>query len=209
MPVTITAIDTIQLRIPLDTWAPPPAFAGRPRTHVEALYVKVTCSDGTVGWGESFGSSGTAVIAAFDNWIRLLAVGKDPTDQSLVPTIERLLHGLGRAGIIMHALSGLDIALWDIRGKLEGASVSKLLGGAEAQARRDLRLAAAIRGRRRAREAQHRARARARLPPHQAARAHARGGRRGALGRQAPTSRSRSTPTAPGCPARPTSRSPR
>ena len=129
MPVTISAVDTIQLRIPLDTWAPPPMFAGKPRTHVEALYVKVTCSDGTVGWGESFGSSGTAVIAAFDNWIRFLAVGKDPTDKTLVPTIERLLHGLGRAGIIMHALSGLDIALWDIRGKLEGASVSKLLGG--------------------------------------------------------------------------------
>jgi len=31
----------------------------------------------------------------------------------------------------VHALSGLDIALWDIRGKLEGVSVSKLLGGAK------------------------------------------------------------------------------
>src|ERR1044071_7915473 len=127
LPVTISAVDTIQLRIPLDTWAPPPMFAGRPRTHVEALYVKVTCSDGTVGWGESFGSSGSAVIAAFDNWIRFLAVGKDPTDAKLVPTIERLLLGLGRAGIIMHALSGLDIALWDIHRKLERASLSRML----------------------------------------------------------------------------------
>ena len=41
------------------------------------------------------------------------------------------MHGLGRAGVVMHALSGLDIALWDIRGKLEGVSVSKLLGGAK------------------------------------------------------------------------------
>ena len=48
-----------------------------------------------------------------------------------MPKIERLLHGLGRAGPIMHAVSGLDIALWDIRGKLEGVSVSKLLGGAK------------------------------------------------------------------------------
>ena len=46
-----------------------------------------------------------------------------------MPGIERLLHGLGRAGPVFHALSGLDIALWDIRGKLEGVSVSKLLGG--------------------------------------------------------------------------------
>ncbi len=129
MPVTITAIDTIQLSIPLDTWAPPPLFAGKPRTHVEAIYVRVTTSSGVVGWGESFGSSGPLVGAAFDRWIRGLAVGKDPTDSNLMPSIERLLHGLGRAGPVMHALSGLDIALWDIRGKLEGVSVSKLLGG--------------------------------------------------------------------------------
>ena len=61
--VTITAVDTIQLRIPLDTWAPPPLFAGKPRTHVEAVYVRVTTSSGVVGWGESFGSSGAAARA--------------------------------------------------------------------------------------------------------------------------------------------------
>ncbi|MBM3529505.1 MAG: mandelate racemase/muconate lactonizing enzyme family protein [Alphaproteobacteria bacterium] len=127
--VKITGIDTLQVRIPLDTWAPPPMFAGRPRTHVEGLYVRVTTDKGVTGWGESFGSSGTTVIAAFDNWIRHLAVGQDPADTALVPRIERLLHGLGRAGPVMHALSGLDIALWDIRGKLEGVSVSKLLDG--------------------------------------------------------------------------------
>ena len=70
MPVTITAVDTIQLSIPLDTWAPPPMFAGKPRTHVEAVYVKVTCSNGVVGWGECFGSSGAIVITAFDKWVR-------------------------------------------------------------------------------------------------------------------------------------------
>jgi hypothetical protein len=45
--VTIERIDSFQLRIPLDTWAPPPMFAGRPRTHVEGLYIRVataTCS---------------------------------------------------------------------------------------------------------------------------------------------------------------------
>ena len=38
---TITAIDTIALRIPLDIWAPPPMSQGVPRTHVESLYVRV------------------------------------------------------------------------------------------------------------------------------------------------------------------------
>jgi L-alanine-DL-glutamate epimerase-like enolase superfamily enzyme len=131
MPVTITAIDTVALRIPLDTWAPPPASAGRPRTHVEGMYIRVATSTGVVGWGEAFGTSGPTIPAVFDKWIRRLAVGKDPTDTTLVPQIERLLVGFGRAGPVMHAISGLDIALWDIRGKLEGVSVSKLLGGAK------------------------------------------------------------------------------
>jgi L-alanine-DL-glutamate epimerase-like enolase superfamily enzyme len=128
--VTIAAIDTIALRIPLDIWAPPPLFAGRPRTHVEMQLVRVITSNGVVGWGEAFGSSGSTIPAAFDNWIRHLAIGQDATDADLTARIERLLHGLGRSGPVIHALSGLDIALWDIRGKLEGVPVSTLLGGA-------------------------------------------------------------------------------
>jgi L-alanine-DL-glutamate epimerase-like enolase superfamily enzyme len=126
---TITAVDTIAIRIPLDTWAPPPLFAGRPRTHVEMFLVRVATEGGTIGWGECFGSSTPMLTPAFESWIRHLAVGQDATDSTLCGRIERLLHGMGRAGPILHAISGLDIALWDIRGKLEGVSVSKLLGG--------------------------------------------------------------------------------
>jgi L-alanine-DL-glutamate epimerase-like enolase superfamily enzyme len=129
---TITAIDTIALRIPLDIWAPAPLSSqGAPRTHVESLYVRVTTSRGVVGWGESFGTARPMVIAAFDNWVRRLAVGQSATDEELVPRIERMLMSLGRAGPMISALAGLDIALWDIRGKLAGVSVSTLLGGAK------------------------------------------------------------------------------
>jgi L-alanine-DL-glutamate epimerase-like enolase superfamily enzyme len=127
---TIATIDTVALRIPLDTWAPPPAFAGRPRTHVETALVRVTTETGACGWGEAYGSSGSTIPAAFDNWIRHLAIGQDAADRDLTARIERVLHGLGRSGPVMHALSGLDIALWDIRGKLEGVPVCTLLGGA-------------------------------------------------------------------------------
>ena len=149
-------------------WAEPPLFAGRPRTHVEAVYVRVTTDKGVVGWGECNGFSGAAAVAAVEIVSRV-AVGQDPTDPELTPRIQRLLHGLGRAGVIMHAISGLDIALWDIRGKLEGVSVSKLLGRAQAQARRDLRVADPVRRQRRERETHHRPRAGARLQAHQAA----------------------------------------
>jgi L-alanine-DL-glutamate epimerase-like enolase superfamily enzyme len=129
---TITAIDTIALGIPLDIWAPAPLSSqGVPRTHVESLYVRVTTSRGVVGWGESFGTARPMVLAAFDNWIRRLAVGQSATDDKLVPRIERMLLSLGRAGPMISALAGLDIALWDIRGKLEGVPVSTLLGGAK------------------------------------------------------------------------------
>lgn len=131
MEETISAIDTIALRIPLDIWAPPPMSQGVPRTHVESLYLRVTTSSGVVGWGESFGTARPMVIAAFDNWIRCLAVGQSVTDEQLIPRIERMLLSLSRAGPLVHALAGLDIALWDIRGKLAGVSVSTLLGGAK------------------------------------------------------------------------------
>ena len=127
---TITAIDTIALRIPLDIWAPAPMSQGVPRTHVENLYVRVTTSRGVVGWGESFGTARPMVIAAFDHWVRRLAVGQSATDQALIPRLERMLLSMTRAGPMLNALAGLDIALWDIRGKLEGVPVSTLLGGA-------------------------------------------------------------------------------
>lgn len=128
---TIAAIDTITLRIPLDIWAPAPMSQGLPRTHVESLYVRVTTSGGVVGWGESFGTARPMVVAAFDNWIRRLAVGQSASDEELIPRIERMLFSLSRSGPLAHALAGLDIALWDIRGKLAGVPVSTLLGGAK------------------------------------------------------------------------------
>jgi L-alanine-DL-glutamate epimerase-like enolase superfamily enzyme len=104
-------------------------FAGRPRTHVEMFLVRVATEGGVVGWGECFGSSTPLLKPIFDAWVRHLTVGQDATDPALPARIERLLHGMGRAGPVLHAISGLDIALWDIRGKLEGVSVSTLLGG--------------------------------------------------------------------------------
>ena len=81
MSVTITSIETIGLRIPLDIWAPPPMSSqGTPRTHFESLLVRVTTSNGIVGWGESFATARPMVIAAFDHWLRRLAVGPSVTD---------------------------------------------------------------------------------------------------------------------------------
>jgi hypothetical protein len=59
MDETITAIDSIALRIPLDISAPAPTSQGVPRTDVESLYVRVTTSGGVAGWGDRLAPPGS------------------------------------------------------------------------------------------------------------------------------------------------------
>jgi L-alanine-DL-glutamate epimerase-like enolase superfamily enzyme len=129
--VTIESIETIPLRIPFDHWAPPPLFAGRPRHGVEMALVRVTASNGVVGWGEGYGGNWSANIHAIETCIKPITLGQDATDADLTDRLERALHNLGRAGSVVQALSAIDVALWDIRGKMEGVPVSTLLGGAK------------------------------------------------------------------------------
>src|SRR3954470_9090941 len=126
---TIATIDPIALRLPLDTWAPPPQFAGKPRTHVDMLLVRVTTSGGVVGWGEAYGSSAPMIPVVFDSWIRHVAIGQDATDHGLTARLERLLHGFGRWRPRVQGISGLAIGLWVTHGNLEGKPVSVVLGG--------------------------------------------------------------------------------
>ncbi|PZW45646.1 L-alanine-DL-glutamate epimerase-like enolase superfamily enzyme [Humitalea rosea] len=127
--VTIERIEAIPLRIPFDHWAPPPLYAGRPRTTLDTLLVRVTTNRGLIGWGEAFGGTWPATVAALDTWVTPLVLGQDATDPRIAARLERTLHNLGRSGPVMHAISGLDIALWDLRGKMEGVPVHALLGG--------------------------------------------------------------------------------
>ena len=99
---TIASIDTIALRIPLDTWAPPPQFAGKPRTHVEMLLVRVATGNGVVGWGEAYGSSSPMVPAVFDAWIKHLAIGQDASDPELSARLARSGSGELDVGSQLH-----------------------------------------------------------------------------------------------------------
>src|SRR3954462_11459425 len=47
---------------------------------------------------------------------------------AMTARFERALHNFGRSGPYVYALAGLDIALWDLRGKIEGMPVYALLG---------------------------------------------------------------------------------
>ena len=98
----------------------------------DAVVVKVTTEGGLVGWGEAHhGKAHTAVAQLINTTLRQLAVGMDASD--VVGVWDRIYwkqlasHGVG-AGCAM-AMSGIDMALWDLRGKATGWPLYKLLGG--------------------------------------------------------------------------------
>ncbi len=104
----------------------------RAATAFETLLVKVETDAGIVGWGEAFPHRiWPAVKWLFENLIAPACVGVDPLGiAALMKTLIYRVHGVGRAGPAMYALSGLDIALWDILGKANNQPIYKLLGSA-------------------------------------------------------------------------------
>lgn len=94
------------------------------------LFVRLETDDGLVGWGEaSLEGHAEAVEGAFES-LRDRFIGTDATRiEDVWQTAYRL--GFYRGGpVLMSALSGLDQALWDIKGKALGVPVWQLLGGA-------------------------------------------------------------------------------
>lgn len=130
MPSTIDSIEIIPLAIPFTHAGPPTGFGGTVWTKANYLLLKVTTSDGLTGWGEAFGYNVIpATRAALETIIKPQVIGKPSEDISaLMDALERPLHIFGRSGPVQYALSGLDIALWDIAGKRAGMSVARLLG---------------------------------------------------------------------------------
>ncbi|MCD2512211.1 mandelate racemase/muconate lactonizing enzyme family protein [Comamonas endophytica] len=126
---TIASVTCIPMRLPFHHWSDPPLFAGRPRNKLDSALVRVETEDGTVAWGESYCVEPRALQAIFETLIAPLACGRRADDVALLPSMQRTLHNLGRSGPVVHALAGLDIALWDLRAKRAGVPLHELLGG--------------------------------------------------------------------------------
>jgi L-alanine-DL-glutamate epimerase-like enolase superfamily enzyme len=129
----ITRVETIVVNMPMIIeGAVVPRQAGRPRTSMDTLLVRVETDAGVTGWGEGFGHRiFPATRAVLDTLVGPACVGRDPTAiAALADELQRNLAGVGRNGPAMYALSAIDIALWDIAGKLAGQPLYRLLGGA-------------------------------------------------------------------------------
>lgn len=98
----------------------------------ESLLVKVTTDSGTVGWGEGGVSMPVEHAAsALHSLIAPRVLGADPLATDPVwHDVYAFTRDFGRRSTPIDALSALDIALWDIRGKEAGKPISALLGGA-------------------------------------------------------------------------------
>jgi L-alanine-DL-glutamate epimerase-like enolase superfamily enzyme len=128
--MTIRSVTPIALDLPFEVGGPKSQFAGRPR-QMAMLLVRVETDDGIVGWGDAFGYAVWPVTrTAIQTLIAPMAVGRNEDDiDALMNDLQRKLHIVGRTGPVVYAMSGLDIALWDIAGKKAGKPLSTLLGG--------------------------------------------------------------------------------
>ena len=98
----------------------------------DAVIVKVTAEGGLIGWGEAHhGRCPGAVAHLVNTTMRQLVVGQDANDINGIwkKVYDKQLasHGMGAGACL--ALSGIDMALWDIRGKALKLPLYKLLGG--------------------------------------------------------------------------------
>jgi L-alanine-DL-glutamate epimerase-like enolase superfamily enzyme len=127
----ITRVESIVLNLPMVIDGPTPMLGGRARTSIDMLLVRIDTDGGVTGWGEAFGHRiFPATRAAIDTLLGPMCVGRDPRQiLALGDDLQRVLHGVGRNGPTIYALSGIDIALWDIAGKLAGLPLYRLLGG--------------------------------------------------------------------------------
>ncbi|HEY9409267.1 MAG TPA: mandelate racemase/muconate lactonizing enzyme family protein [Jiangellaceae bacterium] len=99
----------------------------------ESLVIRIVADDGTVGWGEALAPVAPEVPARIvEQLFRPVLVGADPLP--VRPTIDRLRDLMRERGHLGghqgDALAAVDIALWDLAGKLIGQPVAQLLGGA-------------------------------------------------------------------------------
>jgi D-galactarolactone cycloisomerase len=97
-----------------------------------AHLVEVETDDGVIGWGECFGAGNIALAnkGIVELVIQPMILGMDPLDRDVIwHKVYNLMRDHGQKGMPLQSLSGVDIALWDIAGKVAGLPLHKLIGG--------------------------------------------------------------------------------
>jgi L-alanine-DL-glutamate epimerase-like enolase superfamily enzyme len=102
-------------------------------THFELVTVTIRLADGSEGTGYTYtgGKGGRAIRAIVEHELAPFLVGRDGAEiDDIYDGMWWHIHYVGRGGITAFAMSAVDIALWDLRGKREGKPLWQLAGGA-------------------------------------------------------------------------------
>ena len=134
----ITDVRAHHIRIPYDAGVASFKQGASAIAALDIVVVEVSTDSGLTGWGDAFSYvCPRTTCAAIDEMIAPQARGLEVPDAAGIPAfmenIQRNLHLFGRYGITMFAISGLDIALWDLAARVQGVPVHRLIG----EARRD------------------------------------------------------------------------
>ncbi|MEO1090937.1 MAG: mandelate racemase/muconate lactonizing enzyme family protein [Pseudomonadota bacterium] len=101
--------------------------------HFELITVTVHLQDGSSGTGYTYtgGRGGRAILAMLESDLIPMLVGRDASPvEALHDAMQWHVHYVGRGGVAAFAISALDIALWDLRGKRRGEPLWRMAGGA-------------------------------------------------------------------------------
>jgi L-alanine-DL-glutamate epimerase-like enolase superfamily enzyme len=132
----ITNVRAHQIRIPYDAGVASFRQGASSIAALEIVLVEVSTDAGLTGWGDAFGYvCPRTTVTAINEMVAPQARGLEVPDADGIPAfmdrIQRNLHLFGRYGITMFAISGLDIALWDLAGKAKGVPLHRLIGTAK------------------------------------------------------------------------------
>ena len=125
----ITKVETIHCALPYTYHRPATSTGASGWPTIDTLLIRIETDEGVEGWGEAFGFMHCATTRrAVETLIAPLCIGKDPRQIApLMDELARKLHNYGRSGAVAYGLSGIDIALWDIAGKIANKPLYRLL----------------------------------------------------------------------------------
>lgn len=131
----IASIEPILLSIPFEDGGAGVGITPQRWNSLDMVLVKVTADNGLVGWGEAFGYfCHHAVAAHIQNLVAPTFIGREIGDlEALNLEMQRRLALFGRYGLTIFALSGIDIALWDLKAKAEGVDLATFIAGQRAR----------------------------------------------------------------------------
>ncbi|MDI9221185.1 mandelate racemase/muconate lactonizing enzyme family protein [Pantoea sp. EA-12] len=122
----ITAVNTHLLSAKLSQ---PFAYSRARYDTRTAMLVEIVTDQGLVGWGECYGPA--RITKAVVEELGQMLIGQDALrSEFLWQELYARLRDHGQKGVVIQGLSGVDIALWDLRGKYFGVPAYQLLGGA-------------------------------------------------------------------------------